>query len=108
MSERSLLDAYFQAVEGKHLVRLVRKYFPAAQIVADRFHMIRLVNHHFLSCWRDLDAVGSREPRIALSDAPSPAQPQASALEVIYRFKLRLCYFVAGKAPHPQTVPIAD
>jgi len=27
------------------------------RIVADRFHVIRLVNHHFLTCWRDLDGV---------------------------------------------------
>ena len=34
---------------------LVRKHFPQARIVADRFHVIRLINHHFLACWRDLD-----------------------------------------------------
>ena len=69
-SEASL-EAYFLSLEGKDLVRvvcmdlsstyraLVRKHFPQALIVADRFHVIRLVNHHFLSCWRDLDGVGS-------------------------------------------------
>jgi len=31
---------------------IVRKHFPQARIVADRFHVIRLVNHHFLTCWR--------------------------------------------------------
>src|SRR5262249_39830547 len=65
-------EAYFQALEGKSLVRvvcidlasvyraLIRKYFPNALIVADRFHVIRLVNHHFLNCWRELDGVGSK------------------------------------------------
>jgi transposase len=70
-SEASL-DAYFRSLEGKDLVRvvcmdlatvyraIVRKHFPNALIVADRFHVIRLINHHFLSCWRDLDPVGSK------------------------------------------------
>src|SRR6185437_13873069 len=39
---------------------LVRKHFPNARIVADRFHVIRLINQHFLACWRELDPVASR------------------------------------------------
>ncbi len=39
---------------------MVQKYFPSARIVADRFHVIRLINHHFLSCWRDMDPVGAK------------------------------------------------
>jgi len=39
---------------------LVRKYFPRARIVADRFHVIRLVNHHFLACWRQIDPSGAK------------------------------------------------
>ena len=31
-----------------------------ATIVADRFHVIRIINHYFLNCWRELDAVGSK------------------------------------------------
>jgi transposase len=31
---------------------IVRKYFPGAKIVTDRFHVIRLINHHFLKTWR--------------------------------------------------------
>ena len=34
--------------------------FPKAVIVADRFHVIRLVNHHFLACWREIDPTGPR------------------------------------------------
>jgi transposase len=37
---------------------MVHKHFLNALIVAARFHVIRLVNHHFLNCWRDLDAQG--------------------------------------------------
>jgi transposase len=34
---------------------LVHKYMSQARIVADRFHVIRLVNQHFLAVWRQLD-----------------------------------------------------
>jgi transposase len=37
-----------------------KKYFPNALIVADRFHVIRLVNHHFVKTWGELDEVGRR------------------------------------------------
>jgi transposase len=39
---------------------LVHKYFLQARIVADRFHVIRLINQHFLACWREIDPVGSK------------------------------------------------
>lgn len=42
---------------------VVRKHFPKARIVADRFHVIRLVNPHFLACWREIDGIGSRNGR---------------------------------------------
>lgn len=70
-SEASL-SAYLQRLEDKEAVKvvcmdlssgyraLVAKFFPNAVIVADRFHVIRLINHHFLACWRDLDPVAAR------------------------------------------------
>jgi transposase len=70
-SEASL-ESYLKALKGKHRVRvvcmdlsstyraIVKKHFPNARIVADRFHVIRLVAHHFLACWKDLDPIGSR------------------------------------------------
>jgi transposase len=66
------LQSYFQRVEGKAEVRvagmdlasnyraLVRLHFPNARIVADRFHVIRLINHHFLACRRDIDGAGGK------------------------------------------------
>jgi transposase len=39
---------------------LAKKQFPQARIVADRFHVIRIVNHHLLACWKELDPVGSK------------------------------------------------
>ena len=68
-SEKSL-DAYFLALENKWRTRiivmdlsgsykaLVKKHFPRALIVADRFHVIRLVNHRFLETWKILDPLG--------------------------------------------------
>lgn len=40
--------------------RIAREYFPNAQIVADRFHVIRLVNHHFLKAWQQHDPEGRK------------------------------------------------
>jgi transposase len=39
---------------------IARQYFPQAMIVADRFHVVRLVNHHFLKTWSQLDEVGRK------------------------------------------------
>jgi transposase len=113
------LEAYLERLEGKTEVALVcmdlapnyralvRKHFPNARIVADRFHVIRIINHHFLACWRELDARGSKN-RGLLSlmrrhrHKLRPDQHQRlqaylkshPALELIYRFKQRLCYLL--------------
>ena len=120
-SEASL-ESYLNRLEGKHLVRvvcmdlaavyrsLVRKHFPNARIVADRFHVIRLVNQHFLACWKELDPVGAKNrgllslmrrhrhnlrpeqhARLAQYLSENPA------FEVIYRFKQKLCYLLLEK-----------
>lgn len=34
--------------------KLVRKWFPNAKIVSDRFHVIRLIQHHFMSLFKEL------------------------------------------------------
>jgi transposase len=39
---------------------LAKKYFCNALIVADRFHVIRLVNQQFLKTWGELDSVGRK------------------------------------------------
>jgi transposase len=83
---------------------LVRKHFPKAQIVADRFHVIRLINHHFLATWAQLDPKG-RHNRGLLSlvrrheDRLMPDQRERlgaylraiPAFEAVYIFKQRLC-----------------
>jgi len=39
---------------------IAKKHFPEAVIVADRFHVIRLVNHSFLKAWQQLDPAGRK------------------------------------------------
>jgi transposase len=68
-SEPSLRQ-YLSRLPGRELVQIVvmdlsetyrnivQKYFPNAKIVADRFHVIRLVNQHFLNLWKQQDPVG--------------------------------------------------
>jgi len=70
-SEASL-RSYLKRLIGKERVRVVvmdlsvtykqiaKKYFPNALIVADRFHVVRLVNHFFIKTWADLDPVGRK------------------------------------------------
>lgn len=116
------LASYFQRLEGKtqvHLVcmdlasnyrALVRQQFPNAHIVADRFHVLRIINRHFLACWKEIHPAGARN-RGLLSlmrrhrHHLSPTQQDQlyayllahPALEVIYRFKQRLCYLLLKK-----------
>lgn len=40
--------------------KMARDYFTKALVVADRFHVVRLVNHHFLKTWSQLDEVGRK------------------------------------------------
>src|SRR5436190_1171173 len=114
-SEKAL-EGYFQRLAGKdnvqvvcmdlatHYRSLIRKHFPKALIVADRFYVIRLVNQHFLSTWSQLDPKG-RADRGLLSlmrrheDRLDPDQrvrlgeylKGIPGLEAVYRFKQRLC-----------------
>ena len=116
------LESYFLRLEGKQQVRIVcmdlavvyrsivQKHLPRAVIVADRFHVIRLVNHHFLACWREIDPVGSKNRGlISLMRRHrhnlKPEQKlrlltylaERPALDLIYRFQQRLCYLLLKK-----------
>jgi transposase len=122
-SEASL-EGYMRRLKGKDQVQvvcidlsvayrsLVRKYFPNARIVADRFHVIRVVNHHFLQCWKQIDPVGAKsrgllslmrrhrrnlrsEEQMARLDAYLAQNP---ALQTIYGFKQRLCELLLVKS----------
>ncbi len=66
------LRRYLQRLPGRDQVQAIvmdlsetyrsiaRKYFPQATIVADRFHVIRLVNQHFLKVWQQQDPEGRK------------------------------------------------
>lgn len=120
-SEASL-ESYLEHLPGKDRVKvvcmdlasvyraLVRKHFPKARIVADRFHVIRLINHHFLACWREIDPLGARHRgllslmrrhRHNLKDEQrsklAAYLERFPAIREIYRFKQRLCYLLLKK-----------
>ncbi len=60
------LEPFLGSFQGRERVRvvcidlstpyraLIRRYFPRARIVADRFHVIRIVQHHFLALLRSI------------------------------------------------------
>ena len=65
-SQKSL-NSYLLKLKGREKVQMInmdlsetyrsiaRQYFPNAKIVTDRFHVIKLVNHHFLEQWKEID-----------------------------------------------------
>ncbi|MBC7691745.1 MAG: transposase [Methylotenera sp.] len=89
---------------------IVRKYFPNAMIVADLFHVVRLLNHHFLKVWGVLDPAG-RKSRGLLSllrrhecnlkpDQIPKLQKyfdEIPGLEALYRFKQDLMQLLLKK-----------
>ena len=62
------LASYLRSLQGREKVRvvcmdlsssyrsLIRKYFPNAKIVTDRFHVIRLINQQLIKSCRQIDA----------------------------------------------------
>lgn len=120
-SEKAVEPA-FEKLPDKRKVRVVvmdlsetyrsiaRKYFPNAKIVADRFHVIRIVNHHFLKVWQTIDPLG-RKNRGLLSlmrrhqDKLEPTQQlklqdyffRLPALGAVWDFKQKLCRLLLTK-----------
>jgi transposase len=66
------LRPYLQGLRGRDNVQVVvmdlsetyrsiaRQYFPSATIVADRFHVVRLINQHFMKVWQQHDPEGRK------------------------------------------------
>lgn len=64
------LEPFLKGLKGRERVQvvcidlsssyrsIVRKYFPNARIVSDRFHVVRTVLRHFLETWKKLDPEG--------------------------------------------------
>jgi transposase len=122
------LEGYLNRLHGKDQVRMVcidlsrtyrtivKRHFPNATIVADRFHVIRLVNHHFLNTWRMLDPTASRnrgllslmrrhtdrlkEEQKRKLDVYLASRPDIAA---IYSFKQELCGMFRRKTCNPTT-----
>lgn len=116
------LRAYLKRLVGREKVQVVvmdlsetyrsviQKYFPNAMIVADRFHVVRLLNQHFLKVWAQLDPEG-RKSRGLLSLMRrhewnlKPEQvpklksyfDQVPGLEPLYRFKQDLMQLLLKK-----------
>jgi len=116
------LAAYFKRLPGKERVQIVvmdlsetyrsivRKYFPNAMIVADRFHVVRLLNQHFLKVWAALDPEGRRNRGLLslLRRHECNLKPeqvvklqryfeQVPGLEPLYRFKQDLMQLLLKK-----------
>ena len=89
---------------------IAKKYFPNATIVADRFHVVRLINHHFLNQWKLHDEDGRRnrglislmrrhewklsdEQRVNLMNYLS----EYPALKALYKAKQKLIRYVLLK-----------
>lgn len=109
------LAAYLSTLKGREKVEvvvmdlsetyrsIVRHFFPNAKIVADRFHVIRLINHHFMATWKQLDSIGRldrglislmrRHPWNLRDDQPAKLArylAEIPGLQAVYDFKQRL------------------
>ena len=110
------LEAYLAKLQGKDKVRivcmdlssayraLVRRHFPQAVIVSDRFHVIRLIYQQFMAVWRLIDPAGAKHRglislmrRKTEHLSPEQSQKLASyferfpALAALHEFRERLC-----------------
>jgi transposase len=116
------LKAYLETVPDKDKTKvvvmdlsetyrsIVKRHFPGAKIVADRFHVIRLLNYHFLKTWQLIDSEG-RKSRGLLSLMRRHEEKLSSeqrlklghyfsrfpALQVIWEFKQKLARLLLMK-----------
>jgi transposase len=113
---REALKPHFDHLLGRQKVRLVsmdlsktyrsivREYFPHAHIVADRFHVIRLVIRAFRKTWMAVDEKGITAAGIrrALKSHPENLEPEEWArlsgylrsheiVRILYEEKNELC-----------------
>src|SRR5262245_8758273 len=114
-SEKAL-EPYLEGLSGKDRVQVVlmdladhyrslaRKHFPKALIVADRFHVIRLVLQQFVAVWGQLDPEGRknrglvslvrRHPKHLRPDQVLRLQAYLeahTAFKAVYEFLQKLC-----------------
>jgi len=116
------LKTYLQQLPGKERVQvicidlsptyrsLIKKYFPNAKIVADRFHVIRLVNQLSMQTFHQIDPTMKyqRGTLMALKTKPENLTPkrlakrnsyleQQPAIAAIYDFKQQLHQLLSKK-----------
>ena len=116
------MEGYFKALEGKERVKvvcidlsssyraLVKRYFPKAKIVADRFHVIRLMNQLSMKTFHEIDPEMKyqRGTLAALKTKPDNLTPlrlnkrnryleQQPAIAAIYDFKQELHQLLTKK-----------
>lgn len=109
------LEAYFASLAGKERVQvvcidlsssyrsLIKRHFPNAKIVADRFHVIRLINQFSMQTFHQIDPTikYQRGLLMALKTNPSNLSPKRlckredylrkqPVIATIYQFKVRL------------------
>jgi hypothetical protein len=105
---RGVMDLQVRKSRCLDCGRCFRQPLPGVQRY--RFHVIRLVNHHFLACWREIDPTGSKNRGLISfmrrhRHNLKPEQlvrlraylAERPALDLIYRFKQRLCYLLLKK-----------
>lgn len=124
-SEASLKD-YILKIPDRHNCRVIvmdlcdpfrnlaRQYFKNALIVADRFHVVKLINKHFLKTWSILDPEGRKNKGLISMMRRhewSEFNPKSKerllkylesnpALKLIYEFKQELMRLILSKVSH--------
>lgn len=116
------LAGYLAALPGRERVKvvcidlsstyraLVKKYFPNAMIVADRFHVIRLINHLNLKTYQQIDPNTKYQRGILNTLKTKPSNLNASgiakrdayleqqpAIAALYDFKQQLHHLLSKK-----------
>jgi transposase len=109
------LASYLDKLQGKEQVKvvcidlsssyrqMVQQYFPNAKIVADRFHVIRLMNHMCMQTYQDIDPTMKNKRGLLAALRTNPENLTAKRLrtrdeylkqhpmiEAIYQFKQQL------------------
>lgn len=100
-SEQSLRP-FCRRLVGREKVRVVvmdlsetyrsiaKKHFPNALIVADRFHVIRLVNQQFVKTWGELDEKGRKHPGLLSLMRRHPDRMRDDQRVNLYRYLERV------------------
>lgn len=96
---------------------IIRKYFPNAKIVADRFHVLRLISHHFLKTCQQIDPSSKHQRgilKILRKNAENLSESESLRLKIylqnhpaisaIYDFKQQLHQLLMTKKQTKQQV----